>query len=242
MNGRTASGSQVVSALETAWSAIQVNHPEIPDVVIIIGSGINGTRRFWGSTVHDRWVENKARDDDGATSTVNPDTRRTEIFIAGERLATGATLTFQTLLHEAVHVLANERKIQDTSRQNRYHNKAFVRLAKELGMKLPPGAQPHASVGWSMVELTEDTTATYRDVIEVLERAITVHLEMPGGVTVGAAGAMVAPATTKSTSRNLSVATCGCEEPRKIRIAPKTLDVAGITCNACDQEFRTEES
>jgi hypothetical protein len=242
MNGRTASGSQVVSALETAWSAIQYHHPEIPDVVIIIGSGVSGRRKFWGSTIHNRWTETTIHKEDDDSSMKMVPGRRTEIFIAGERLAIGAALTFQTLLHEATHVLANERKVQDTSRQGRYHNKEFVVLAKELGLELPAGAVAHSTAGWSMVELTEATLDEYRDEIQALERAITVHLDTPVGLTVDASGNLVAPPSTTPTSRNLTLARCQCEEPRKIRIAPKTLAVAGITCNACGEEFQMEDS
>jgi hypothetical protein len=49
-----------------------------------------------------------------------------------------------TLLHEAAHGLAHVRKIPDTSRQGRYHNRRYQVLAEELGLDV---AEPAYSAG-----------------------------------------------------------------------------------------------
>jgi len=36
-----AAASRLVAALEHAWSAIRRNHPDVPQVVIVVGSGSN---------------------------------------------------------------------------------------------------------------------------------------------------------------------------------------------------------
>ena len=52
------------------------------------------------------------------------------------------------MLHEAAHALATKRGIKDTSAAgNRYHNKRFVALAAELGLRGPD--VPDKITGWS---------------------------------------------------------------------------------------------
>jgi hypothetical protein len=56
-----------------------------------------------------------------------------------------------TLLHEAAHGLAHARKISDTSRQGRYHNRRYATLAGELGLDVAH-LQP---IGWSATSVPE---------------------------------------------------------------------------------------
>src|SRR6266571_146279 len=56
------------------------------------------------------------------------------MFIAGEGLDRGARGVLGVALHEAAHAAAAVRRIQDTSRQGRYHNVRYRRLAEELGL------------------------------------------------------------------------------------------------------------
>ena len=55
-------------------------------------------------------------------------------MISGEGLARTPREVLGTLLHEAAHALAAARGITGTSRQGRYHNKKYARLADELGL------------------------------------------------------------------------------------------------------------
>jgi hypothetical protein len=112
--------------LEAAWADIVTRHPDvIPDPVIIIKSD----KRAWGHmTVGRTWAESLPEGTEG------PVRRYHEIMVSAELLAQHPVRVFQTLLHEAAHTVAVTRKIQDTSRQNRYHNSRFRELAEELGL------------------------------------------------------------------------------------------------------------
>src|SRR5215831_9118050 len=89
-------GSRIITALETAWTAIRHRHPEIPAVVIITGSGTAqaGTPRGYQRRGHhwpERWVTGG---EDGK--------KAPELFIAGELLdGPGAgRLVVEVMLHE----------------------------------------------------------------------------------------------------------------------------------------------
>lgn len=230
----TNGGSRIVRLLEAAWADIRHNHPELPDVVMITGSGLDARGLTWGHFARDAWVDDLAQG------------RKPELFVGGERLATGAELTLQTLLHEATHALACVRGVKDCSRQNRYHNHRFVEIAQEVGLTYPHQA-PDPTIGYSAVELTDDARARYRHTIALLAEAVSLHLDDPSplliGVGGGALGGHGAPTgkTTKApkgTGGASSVkATCGCQPARIIRASHKVLDQAPITCGACGQDF-----
>jgi hypothetical protein len=142
-----------------------------------------------------------------------------ELLIAGESLAMGAEEVFGTQLHEAAHALAIARRIADTSRDGRYHNARYRTLAEELGLLVERDAQ----LGWSTTSLTPATRERYASAIAAIAAAITRHrLREP---TLGAA-------------RNLRAAMCAC--PRRIRVAPRTLQAGAITCEVCGQQFTTQ--
>ena len=67
------------------------------------------------------------------------------MLVSGEGLHRGSVDVLGTLLHEAAHGLAHARKVSDTSRQSRYHNRRYATLAAELGLEVAH-VQP---VGWS---------------------------------------------------------------------------------------------
>ncbi len=259
-------GSEVVRALENAWAAIQANHPDLPDAVLITGSGAAGGE--WGHTWADRWVEGSLPTDteleQGGAVAVATSTRKTEIFIAGERLACGAKLTFQTMLHEAAHVLAHVRGEKDTSNKGRYHNKVFVKICGELGLVWPEGEKAHATIGFSAVVITDETAAKYADVIDGLQGAIKLYLALPwfmggqrptgtgteGGDDEGGTVVVIPPRIPRGRpktkpgtgSNNLPMAICGCRDDkdqpsRKIRLSKKALALGGITCKVCGEDF-----
>jgi hypothetical protein len=145
-------GSRIIAALEHAWAAIQDQHPDVPDVVIVTGAGSNqkGTPegyRLRGHHWPQRWVL------DGQDGQRAP-----ELFIAGELLSAGGRAVLEVMLHEAAHALATRRGIKDTSAAgNRYHNKRFVALAAELGLHSPD--TPDKVTGWSGCTLTDEAAA-----------------------------------------------------------------------------------
>jgi hypothetical protein len=73
-----------------------------------------------------------------------------------------------TLQHEAAHGLAYARKVSDTSRQGRYHNRRYATLAGELGLEV---AQVDR-IGWSATSVPEPTAARYVEVLAELATAL----------------------------------------------------------------------
>jgi hypothetical protein len=94
-----------------------------------------------------------------------------EVLIGGEGLQHGAADVLATLLHEAAHAIANVRQIKDTSRQGRYHNTRYKRLAQELGLTVERDEQ----IGCSLTTLPHRTAKHYAPTIRQLDRAITLH-------------------------------------------------------------------
>ena len=81
-----------MSACEAAWSDIREHHTQLPEVVIVLGSGVERGRlvklgHWWGG----RWLA------DGEV--------RGEVLLAGEALHLPADKVFEVLLHEAAHGL-----------------------------------------------------------------------------------------------------------------------------------------
>lgn len=246
---RTETGSQLIAALENVWSAIRKRHPEVPDVVIITGSSFKTGRPVWGHYGHDFWTNGRfVVDSEGTVEREH----KPELFVAGERLAVGATETVQTMLHEAAHGLAAARGIKDCSRQGRYHNGRFRELAVELGLEYKP-ERPDETIGFSAVTITDETRKAYADVIRELTEAIALTVEMPGWLAAllgtssgngqagqGGDGGHHAPRRPRDPNRKstgLPKAVCGCETPRIIRVARATFELAAITCGECEQPF-----
>jgi hypothetical protein len=195
--------SLLVVALEHAWATIRARHPEVPEAVLVVASGSSGRRLKWGHFAAGRWQH---------AGDSHP-----EVLVGGEGLARGACEVLTTLLHEAGHGLADARRIADTSRGGRYHNRRYAALARELGLEV---AQVEG-IGWSATTLPEATATLYAPVLAELEDRLVLwrRQEVAG----------------RATSRNLLVCVCGC--PRRIRVAPTTLAQAPILCAACTLPF-----
>jgi len=94
-----------------------------------------------------------------------------EVSITVDALAGSVVEIFATLLHEAVHAVAFERGIKDTSRQGGYHNARFRAIAEELGLETrrdPP-------FGCSSTALSPGTTALYRETLRALTEGLDDH-------------------------------------------------------------------
>lgn len=102
-----------------------------------------------------------------------PDLAAPESLIGESSSACGAELSFERLLHEAVHGIAAARGVRDTSRAGRYHNRRFLAIAEELG--LDHSEEPHPSSGFSLVSLNPEARRRYRPTIERLQRALAAH-------------------------------------------------------------------
>lgn len=232
---REATGSAVVRLLEKVWARIRKDHPELPDVVIVTGAGLRGDNK-WGHFRADGW---KVREEGAAVSA-----SMHEMFMAGETLAKGAKQVLQTMLHEGAHTLCRVRKIQDTSRQGRWHNKDFRKAAEEMGL------QHKASVadkghGYAFVTLTDDTLARYADILADLDQEIRLVVSLPvwmggsaeedetdGGEQIGKK-----PRGEAKTNGSNVKATCGCLEPNIIRLSKKVLALEVVRCDECGDLF-----
>src|SRR5205823_5098049 len=142
---------------EAAWSAIQAHHPELPDVVIVLGTGVERGRlvklgHWWGG----RWVA------DGAV--------RGEVLLAGEALHLPAEAVFEVLLHEAAHGLNAARGVKDTSRGGRYHNAKFKTTAEEVGLAV----RPLPPYGWARTTLSAESAERYAPAVAHLAEAMRI--------------------------------------------------------------------
>ena len=202
--------SAVVAALEEAWTAIRSRHPDVPQVVVVLGAGSEARRGLfkWGHFAAARWQV--------------AGSNRPEVLVSGEGLKRGARAVLATVLHEAAHGLANTRGVKDTSRQGRWHNRRFAALAGELGLKVD--ADP--KTGWSQTSLTDQLTDRYAPQLTALDAALQLwrHTERQLG-----------PATV---AHNLLACSCACG--RKLRVSRTTLEQAPIICGACEERFEPE--
>ena len=199
--------SAVVAAMERAWTAIRAHHPEVPEVIVVLGAGSQARRGLFklGHFAAARWQV--------------ADTRRAEVLVSGEGLGRGARDVLGTLLHEAAHGLADAREVKDTSRQGRYHNRRYARLAGEVGLDVAHDAR----TGWSQTTVPDQLALVYADELADLDAALNLwhyaeqQLPAPAG------------------SRNLLACACPCG--RKLRVAKQTLAQAPIWCGACAEPF-----
>ncbi|MGW2724899.1 hypothetical protein [Streptomyces sp. NPDC001492] len=248
-------GSRTIKALEAAWEAIRAAHPEVPHVVMITGRG-RGTRGIkWGHFGGDAWTIQGGRRK-----------KAPELFAGGELLALGGRRTMQTLLHEAAHAVAHVRRIAETSSDGRYHNKKFVTIAEELGLKGPEESAP--VTGWNAVTITEETAQRYTVAIEALDAAQLPYLHDPVAILLGGGdpatgqeaggdddqGEDEAPRkkTKRGPTRFLII--CGCVEEgkggelqpaRRIQISRKSWaaggEDGGLMCGVCNTPFAPAE-
>jgi hypothetical protein len=202
----------LVAALEHAWAAIRTRHPEVPNAIIVLGSG-SPTKASqalkWGHFASLRWQHGG--------------TRLPEVLVSGEGLKRTPQEVFTTLLHEATHGLADARNIQDTSRQGRWHNKRFAKLAAELGMTTTRDDR----LGFSPCTLTDQTAATYQPVIARI------------GDALGAWRHPELHAEGKQRTNNNGLA-CQCECPRKLRLSQAVFDAGPVICGVCADAFLPE--
>ena len=199
--------SAVVAAMERAWTAIRDRHREVPEVIVILGAGSEARRGLFklGHFAAARWQV--------------ADTRRAEVLVSGEGLRRGAVDVLGTLLHEAAHGLADAREVKDTSRQGRYHNRRYARLAAEVGLEVAHDAK----TGWSQTTVPTQLAQVYAAELADLAAALILwryaERQLP----------------TSTGSRNLLACRCSCG--RKLRVAKATLEQAPILCGACAEPF-----
>ncbi|WP_225726763.1 MULTISPECIES: hypothetical protein [unclassified Nocardia] len=197
----------LVDALETTWAAIRSQHPDVPDVVLSVGSGsASGSELTLGHFAPNRWIRGEYE--------------LHELFIGGEGLQRGPVDVLGTLLHEAAHGVAAVRNVKDTSRQGRWHNERFRAIGEELGLTLTK----HPKIGWSLTAVPTETSEAYRDELEELAFALVAYRRREPNQRGG----------RKSNNNGLSVE---CDCGRRIRVSPTVFEAGGIRCELCDGLF-----
>lgn len=216
----TAVSTPLVKAIEDAWSAIQSNHDDVPDVVVTLGSGVVARGLKLGHFAANVWTHGE--------DNIH------ELFVGAEGLSLGASSLMATLLHEAAHAWAEANEIQDTSRQGRYHNDKFRMIGETFGLRL----QKDPSIGWSISSLTDAAAEEYETAIMHLDLALTAYRRGPKLVKVDpnnpTTPAPVSP-TGRTSNNNPVAARCNCG--RRIRVSKTVLEMGGISCNICGGEF-----
>ena len=240
--------SNLTNALEAAWTSIQKHFPETPDCVMVVAPvSKNGTYTKYGHYAESRWTVQSAAAEqtwaDGeeawyagrrqealaivAEVLAFSGTAAPEVLISAEGLDRDARQVFRTVLHESVHGIAAARGVKDTSRGGRYHNKAFAAIASEVGLVV----EKEPRIGHVTPDLTDETADLYSAEIDAIGAALTMHRSCEGARTMKVVG---------GASRNGLALICGCETPRKIRMAESVLDLGPVICGICEEEFRPE--
>lgn len=223
---KTSVSVPLVQAIENAWHAIQENHPEVPDVVVTLGSGAVARGMKWGHFAASVWAKG--------------DEQVHELFVGGEGLMRGPQALMGTLLHEAIHAACENLGIKETSRNGRYHNRKFAEMAEKFGIEVEHSAE----LGFSTTTMPDHTAAQYETALLDLDASITAYrsgyemLLLPGlpGATPTAGGTVKAPKPGGRKSNNNGVsASCGCG--RKIRLSVSAYEAGAITCNVCGEDF-----
>ncbi len=152
--------SALVAVLEEVWTEIRRRHPDVPPVIVTVGSGSLGARPGklrLGHYAAARW--RPAVPDVDAVPIA-------ELFVGGEGLAHGPVDVLGTLLHEAAHGVAVTREVKDTSRAGAYHNARFRGLGEELGLHI----ERDPAIGWSLTTVPDATAAAYATEVEQTAR------------------------------------------------------------------------
>ncbi len=217
------SASDVVVACEGAWRAFQTHHRELPDAVIILGSGVDRGRlvklgHWWDG----RWEAGNEL--------------RGEVLLAGEALHLPVEDVFEVLLHEAAHGLNAARGIKDASRGGRYHNARFMATAVEVGLDvemMPP-------YGWAKTALTPATIEQYSNEIDELRGAIRIARRLDPTRAAGPGVDQNGTGSGETGPRKSPAMACGCG--RRIRMAPSVAAQGPVICGLCGIEFTVGES
>jgi hypothetical protein len=163
-----------------------------------------------------------------------------EVMVAGELLSPEAgnghrskkagERVMSTLIHEAGHALADVRKQQDTSRNGRYHNGRYKKVAEELGLVV----DKDPTYGWTLTSLSPAAVKAYKQQIDALEKVLTAWRTLPEGLVVGVNGAKK---KTKKKKPGRALLECRCPVPRKIYVAHSVAAEGPILCGLCEEEF-----
>lgn len=113
---------------------------ELPPTAITIQSSSHKRNAMGWCTTRPVWGDRKGK------------IQMYEINISAEYIDLDFFETMDTLLHEMIHLYHKVKNIQDTSRNNTYHNKNFKNKAIELGFEYASN-KPDPRHGWTYARL-----------------------------------------------------------------------------------------
>lgn len=193
----------MTDALNQAWAAIRKNHDQVPEVTVgeVPGRSPASGPASWSSGV----------------------------LLAGSgTIEKGPQEVMAWLLHEAAHGLLYARGEHSEGNEGRYHNRAYLAAAEELGLEAEGDARP--GLGYASTVIRPGTVRAYRHQIGQLATAMRDWEPL-------------APRPTSqrpSVSKNGVPVRCQCDPPRRFRIMPSVLDKGPIVCSVCGQPFEPQ--
>lgn len=190
----------IMDALNAALRSIRENNPEVPNVVLVVGQSDMKKHGHFHAEV---WDAKKAP--------------QHEIMLSGQSLARGADDVMGTLLHECAHALGKARELKDTSRQGRYHNETFRKLANEVGIDV----EKTGNIGWSKTSVPLATRTLYKQEIAELRRALKTWRK---------------PEDTSKVKRPKTTIKIECD-CRSVTVPISFWDAGGLECVACAGSF-----
>jgi hypothetical protein len=201
--------SHVTQALERSWSAIRTAFPDVRPAVLVVYLHPAGDRL--GHYRYQCWTQRSFGEAD-------------EVHVSSHVLQKGGHAAFNVLLHEAVHSAAAAQGIKDTSRQGRYHNRAFQELAEGMGL-VALDFPPH---GYAATGLTAKAEQVFRNAIADLDESIDLWQVIEERVQrVG-----------KKKQGRIKLQCPGCQ--RIIYASAKTIEYGEILCTPCETPFLAE--
>lgn len=206
------STSAITNALDKLCAGIRKNHPDVPYVLITVGSASVSGR-----------VKRLCHFDRGSWK--DQPTLFPELYVSWDLLTLGPEESLKEILKELTHALAAARNVSDTSKEGIYHNAQYMALATELGLYWPADVPPDPRVGFEDMQLSLPALTLYRRELHVLK-------DVTAGLSVA-----IRPSPPPSTRNNLK-AECLCSTRRIIRASKRVLDGPDIICSACNSPFR----
>lgn len=149
-----------------------------------------------------------------------------------------------TLFHEGCHVWARAQNIEDTSRENRYHNRRFAEIALAIGLTVTPdpvvGHRPPGLSSWARLD--------YADLLTELDRGLVIAREPKPAEQpdddedLDSSSTPDTPlASSQAGSSKYVFASCRCSSDRRrpvtIRVASGSRRPGVIQCAVCETPF-----
>ena len=148
----------MLDAAYKAVEAVRTNHPDIPEVLVVLGApGKTKKSQIHGHFAPRAWASDMERIH--------------ELLLSGESLQRGGKATMGTIIHELAHAYCNAKGVQDTSNAGRYHNARFREVAEDFGLTI----EKAPTIGCSVTTVPNATALRYQPQIEALDQALTAY-------------------------------------------------------------------